>query len=829
MEKPPVGSPLWWLDRLDKELRKRRPRIERWDDYYRGDHPLLFATSKYREAFAALFKAFADNWMQIVVDSVEERLHVEGFRFATGESGSEADEDAWYVWQANGLDRESGLAHLEALICGESYALVDPTVTVGQREVPQVTVEHPSQMICATSPENRRVRSAALKRWRDDDGRDLATVYLPDAVHRFERVRARGWVARSDGDSVIAHGLGVVPVVPFTNRNRLLGEGVGEHANVIPLQDACNKVVADMIVASEFAAFLQRWATGLDVPEDENGDLVKPFDVGLDKLLWSSDPETKFGALPATELRNYVASVEMIVQHIASQSRTPPHYLLGQAGTFPSGEPIALAEPLLTANRGWTTMGDVQVGDLVFAPNGTPVMVSDVHDGHVGRDCMRVTFDDGSAVVADASHRWPVRALPGMTTGVERLPRVATTREIAETLRLPHVGGGRNHDSPGCPRYVIPVAAPLDPPETDVPLDPWTLGYWLGNGGRSGAQLSTHTDDADWVMSRLELAGIKASLRHCTDRRSAVITMSDVRQPLRDLDLLDGEKHIPAVYLTGSFKQRLALLQGVLDADGSPDKVGRATLDLNSERLARDVGELAVSLGQKLRIRTGTAHSSTPDGREYTYRRWRLAWSPSVPAFSMPRKAELQRIWDDGKPLVRYIVDVQSVESVPVRCITVDSPEHTFLIGRSLIPTCNSLRSAETGLIAKVKARQRGFEESWEDVIRLTFAAQADPRADVDDAETAWRDPESRTESEHVDALTKLRALEVPLQQLWEDAGYSPQQISRFRTMSAEDSLRAMLTRPVTAATPPSAGETGGGQLQTTPATSRPEQTLPVS
>lgn len=479
MEKPPAGSPLWWLDRLDKELRKRRPRIERWDDYYRGEHPLLFATSKYREAFAALFKAFADNWMQIVVDSVEERLHVEGFRFATGEAeGSEADSDAWYVWQANGLDRESGLAHLEALICGESYALVDPTVTVGQREVPQVTVEHPSQMICAVSPENRRVRSAALKRWRDDDGRDLATVYLPDAVHRFERVRARGWVARSDGDSVIAHGLGVVPVVPFTNRNRLLGEGVGEHANVIPLQDACNKVVADMIVASEFAAFLQRWATGLDVPEDENGDLVKPFDVGLDKLLWSSDPETKFGALPATELRNYVASVEMIVQHIASQSRTPPHYLLGQAGTFPSGE---------------------------------------------------------------------------------------------------------------------------------------------------------------------------------------------------------------------------------------------------------------------------------------------------------------------------------------------------------------SLRSAETGLIAKVKARQRGFEESWEDVIRLTFAAQGDPRADVDDAETAWRDPESRTESEHVDALTKLRALEVPLQQLWEDAGYSPQQISRFRAMAAEDSLRALLTRPVTAATPPAAGETGGPPMQPIPATSRPEQTLPVS
>lgn len=819
------GSPQWWLKRLDRDLKLRAKKIERWNDYYEGDHELAFATDKFKAAFGGQFKELADNWMALVVDSVEERLNVEGFRFG---DDSAADADAWYVWQANNLDAESGLGHLEALATGTAYALIDWTGSAGSRngkDVPVVTIEDPTQVIHATEPGNRRVRAAALKRWRDDiENEERAVLYLPDTVFQLRRNRGK-W----DTIEEIPNPLGVVPVVPIENRTRLLGEGVAEHRNVIPLQNAVNKLVADLIVASEYAAFFQRWATGIDVPQDEQGNPVAPFDVGLNKLLVDTNPDAKFGAFPATDLTAYVRAIELGIQHIASQSRTPPHYLLGQAGSFPSGEPIAVTEAVRTANRGWTTMGDVQVGDLVFAPNGSQVAVSAVHDVHTDRRCLGVVFDDGTAVVTDEGHRWPVLALPANKTGDTRVPRTVTSAEMAATLRLPNSGNGRNRNGAGTARFAIPVAAPLDGPDVSLPVDPWVLGYWLGNGGRNGSQLSVHTQDAAWVQARLELAGYESTAKECSDRQATVVTPHGLRKPLRQAGVFD-RKHIPADYLAGSLKQRLELLQGVLDADGSPDRFGRGTIDLSDSDLAHDVHELVLSLGQKARIREGRARSRTPDGKRYEYTRWRLAWTPSLPVFSLPRKAERQRITQDGKARLRYVVDVCPVDSVPVRCITVDSPEHTFLVGRSLVPTCNSLKATETGLIAKVRRRMRSFEDSWEDVMRLCFKARGDERAGIVDAETVWRDPESRTESEHIDALVKLRALDVPNPQLWEDAGYSPQQIARFRTMSAEDLLQQAIT--ATAQTEPTSTDvtpTAGEASAVEPAVEPGAQPVPVA
>src|SRR5207253_2424941 len=92
----------------------------RLGDYYRGRHPLGFASPKFRAAFGGLFGAFADNWCPIIVDAVEERLNVEGFRF----DDKEADADAWDIWQANNLDADSQLAHVEALVYGKAFVSV---------------------------------------------------------------------------------------------------------------------------------------------------------------------------------------------------------------------------------------------------------------------------------------------------------------------------------------------------------------------------------------------------------------------------------------------------------------------------------------------------------------------------------------------------------------------------------------------------------------------------------------------------------------------------------------------------------------------------------
>src|SRR5262245_2433231 len=156
-------TPSDWADILSARLDAQMLRAGVYEAYYNGDHPLQFATSKFKEAFGNLFSAFADNWCPIVVDAPVERLRIIGFRQRGQET---ADTDAWKIWQANGLDVESVIAHTEAGKCGDAYLLVDPN-----GGDPRITVEHSSQVIVATDPGDRRNRPAALKRWGGDVGR----------------------------------------------------------------------------------------------------------------------------------------------------------------------------------------------------------------------------------------------------------------------------------------------------------------------------------------------------------------------------------------------------------------------------------------------------------------------------------------------------------------------------------------------------------------------------------------------------------------------------------------------------------------------------------
>jgi hypothetical protein len=355
-----VGSPLWWLDNLQKKLQKRRSEIAVYDDYYEGRHPLAFASEKFLKAFGGLFEAFADNWCDLVVDAVEERLNVTGFRL---EADSRGDDAAWAMWQANNLDADSQMGITEALVNGLAAAIVwaGPNDTT-----PSITMEHPREVIVASAPGNRRRRLAALKWWTDEDqGVEMATVYLPDAIYKYRtrtKAERRGmgagqnagsakWVERDTPgeDWPLKNPLGVVPVVPLANRPRLLVPGVSEIKRVIPLQDAVNKLVTDMVVASEFSAFRQRWATGMDIPVDpETNQPIEPFRAAVDRLFMAEDAQTQFGEFGETNLANFVTAIEMVVQHIASQTRTPPHYFYLR-GQFPSGESIKSAETGLVA------------------------------------------------------------------------------------------------------------------------------------------------------------------------------------------------------------------------------------------------------------------------------------------------------------------------------------------------------------------------------------------------------------------------------------------------------------------------------------------------
>jgi hypothetical protein len=374
-------TPATWLAALEPLLNDQATKCARYEAYYDGHHPLAFATAKFREAFGTLLEEFADNWCEIVVDAPVERLAVVGFRFGEEDDG---DDDAWQIWQRNNLDAESVIAHTEAGKCGKAYLLVDPN-----RGDPRITVEHPSQVVVACDPANRRRRLAALKRWVEDDGYWYATVYLPSFVMNWrssEPVKnARPqWVPLDDISG--SHTLGAVPVVPLENAPTLLKGGRSDLRPAIPIQNAINKLCDDMIVASEFGAFRQRVLTGVEIPRDPvTGQPLKSVEItsAIARMLTFESTDAKVFDLAPTDLANFRTAIEMFVEHLAAQTHTPSHYISGKIVNA-SGDALKAAEAGLTAKckRKILNFSDGWEEAMALALRGTGRQVS-AEDGEV--------------------------------------------------------------------------------------------------------------------------------------------------------------------------------------------------------------------------------------------------------------------------------------------------------------------------------------------------------------------------------------------------------------------------------------------------------------
>lgn len=337
-------SPLWWVQKLDAQRRARLVEIDRYEKYFDGLQPLPIAlsTKEYRKEFAAMLGAVRDNWMPLVVEATSERLNVEGFRLT---KEPEADQLASVIWQRNYLDADAKLAHQTALITGRCPVMVWADMN-GDAEI---TVEHPGQVVIAYESGSRRTRAAALKAWQDEwTDNWFYNVYLTNAIYKFTADK-NGENVKEIADSAILNPLGVVPIVELRNRLRLRdSQPRSELMEVTSTQDQIDKSTIDMLVAAEFSAFRQRWATGVEVPLDEDGKPVEPFESAVQRLWTVGAPDARFGDFAPTDLKQYVELIESRIMSIARRTRTPPHYMLG-AGSMPSGESIKAAETGLVA------------------------------------------------------------------------------------------------------------------------------------------------------------------------------------------------------------------------------------------------------------------------------------------------------------------------------------------------------------------------------------------------------------------------------------------------------------------------------------------------
>jgi len=375
---------------MDGALDARNPAVEQFNDYYLGKHRVAFATSKWRETYGALFQELSDNWSQIVVDAAVERLQVEGFRF--GPEDDAADHEAWALWQANYLDADSSLAHTEACKSGLAYVMVTPG---DDPDTPRITVEHPCQVITLHAPEDRRRRLAAFKRWTDGED-TLAMLYTPDAFYALVKPggsEGGGTDRWKQAAEPVPNDIGVVPVIPMLNNPDILGQGISDLNVVLPLQDAVNKLLADMLVNSEYVAYPQRYATGLEIPTDP--DTGRPMDrekwlSSVSRMWVAEDKDVSFGQLSEASGDGYVRDIEMLIQHLAAQTRTPPHYLLGSSGNFPSGESLKATETGLVAKvkRKQVTFGECweEAMRLAFAYRGDEARATAANAETIWRD-----------------------------------------------------------------------------------------------------------------------------------------------------------------------------------------------------------------------------------------------------------------------------------------------------------------------------------------------------------------------------------------------------------------------------------------------------------
>ncbi|SDT68309.1 replicative DNA helicase [Jiangella sp. DSM 45060] len=515
------------------------------------------------------------------------------------------------------------------------------------------------------------------------------------------------------------------------------------------------------------------------------------------------------------------------------------------------GKALALDTPLPTPT-GWTTMGEVRVGDLLIGADGRPTKVVGATEVMADRPCYEVEFSDGTVIVADAQHQWATTTRAARRAASERRPRrfywpdasvgracaiarraeteadrlvtaaeavaevgtefrhavhgavqavgvdvlaarrtggsarpaeqrvpvysrrrllgelahrvsrpvgswaaaehsgIVTTEELAATLRCEGGDGRLNH--------AVRLAGAFDLPDRDLPLPPYALGVWLGDGHSAAARF---TSDDPEIAEEIRREGLRVesadgrlySLRYPDPapvaERSCVVcgatfvpktsqvrtcgrrcggrvrglagvavapTCPDCGRPstglrrcdachrhhgtvqavLRTMGVL-GDKHIPRDYLRASIQQRRALLAGLLDTDGYVNANGVVQFAVTNRRLAETTLELVHSLGYRARMTTKRVRGRS----EASSTSYCITFTPRDPVFRLGRKLRRQRL--GSGPTARMVVDVRPVPSVPVRCVEVDAADHLYLAGRSCIPTHNSTLGLDLARAASIK------------------------------------------------------------------------------------------------------------------------------
>lgn len=354
-----------------------------------------------------------------------------------------------------------------------------------------------------------------------------------------------------------------------------------------------------------------------------------------------------------------------------------------------NGKQLALDTPIPTPD-GFTNMGDLKIGDIVFDENGNPCHVVAKSPVDDTEQAYRLTFKDGTSITAGERHLWNCQYIYGKRKDV-----LWTTGEI---YRRTSEFRQRFADRPQANRESlirIPVCGVLQTKKTKLPVDPYLYGYWLGNGNATKPEITIRTEDVENVISFIPYRVHNRYPQKCGG--SEIVKYNELK-PI----LLDSfrEKKIRPEYLRASAEQRWALLQGLMDSDGCiGERKGQSVYVTTLHDLALSVRELLWSLGIKnaVKCEPSTRHGWPTGEILYIVR---FTTFNDQPTSRLKRKNTRTRVRvKETRSCFHYLLDIQPVEHpVKMQCIQVDSPSHQYLAGTSMIPTHNSELAAAIAL-----------------------------------------------------------------------------------------------------------------------------------
>lgn len=330
---------------------------------------------------------------------------------------------------------------------------------------------------------------------------------------------------------------------------------------------------------------------------------------------------------------------------------------------------LPLDTPILT-NNGWKEMGSLTKADKVYDKDGNLVNIMNISKVK-NKKCLKIKFDNNEEIVSDFEHRWLVHTI---INGVIK-EMVMTTQEIKDyndslTKRHSHK------------RLRIINPKPLNNPNIKLPIDPYVLGIWLGDEHSIDGKITQTKKD---VLGEIVKRGYKIHSDSTQDGHNKPSTIIGLESKLIE-NLLLNNKHIPSIYLSSSQEQRLDLLRGLMDCDGRYDETrDRFIMETTKENQVDCLIEVATSLGVKV---SKTSFNKNINGNIIKHYEVSFITTNFNPFLCRNQELNIE-CKDDGRTY-RTIVSVEDTESVPTKCIEVDSPSSTFLCGKNFLVTHNT-------------------------------------------------------------------------------------------------------------------------------------------